>query len=39
VECGSAGDAAALAGLADLVSLTVLIEELNVRARTQLAPG
>jgi hypothetical protein len=37
-ERGPAGDAAALSGLADLASLTMLIEELNTRARTQLAP-
>jgi hypothetical protein len=35
---GPAGEAAALAGLADLVRLTTLIDELNDRAREQLAP-
>jgi hypothetical protein len=35
---GLAGrDAATLAGLSDLVTLTTLIDELNDRARTQLA--
>jgi hypothetical protein len=35
---GPTGEAAALTGLADLVSLTTLIDELNDRAREQLAP-
>ena len=35
---GSTAEAAALAGLADLVRLTTLIDELNDRAREQLAP-
>ena len=33
------GDGDALVGLADLVTLTRLIEELNERARRALAPG
>jgi len=35
---GSTVEMAALAGLADLVMLTTLIDELNDRAREQLAP-
>jgi len=35
---GSTAEAAALAGLADLVRLTTVIDELTDRAREQLAP-